>query len=109
MKRSNSGDLTLNLPLTLIDQIESLARARGTTVDELVTVALTGLVNYKIRVYDLTTQIQFTRYRGLTVEQVLRTDPSYIRWCVDNMKMELTEDATKLLREMEDVSKINLS
>ena len=36
-------------------------------------------------VYKLNTVLKFGKHRGKTVEQILKTDPTYIRWCLKNI------------------------
>ena len=36
--------------------------------------------------YKLDTILPFGKYKGKTVEQVLEIDPTYIRWCLENIE-----------------------
>jgi hypothetical protein len=37
-------------------------------------------------IYDLDTPLQFGKYRGTTVEDVLDSDPAYLLWCLENVE-----------------------
>jgi hypothetical protein len=40
----------------------------------------------KIMMYDLDTKLGFGKYKGLTVEQILEHDPSYLLWLLENVE-----------------------
>jgi hypothetical protein len=47
------------------------------------------------KIYDLDTVIDFgKRFRGKTIDHILDTDPTYIRWALENVEhFSLSEDA----------------
>lgn len=49
----------------------------------------------------LNSKFTFGKYKGFTLEDILNTDPKYVRWCIgDAGNVELSNDAYK---EYEDV------
>jgi hypothetical protein len=44
----------------------------------------------------LDSQLPFGKYRGFTVERIIREDPSYLSWCVvaiENLALDAEADA----------------
>lgn len=52
--------------------------------------------------FELHTELPFRRYSGSTVEDVIRVDPNYIRWCLGNVNgFKLSEMALNLLNAVD--------
>ena len=42
--------------------------------------------------YDLDDELSFGKYKGKTVEEVLEDDPTYLRWCLENVPSFVVDD-----------------
>ena len=47
---------------------------------------MTTFAKSKVYVYNKDSSLHFGKYKGSTVGDVLKSDPSYIVWCFDNIK-----------------------
>jgi hypothetical protein len=91
----------ISLDPDLGQKLETMAAARGTTVETLIRL---GVQNLTLRggVMCLSDVMQFGKYHGEAVENVIPCDPRYIRWCLKAIdRFSLTEDAIDLLYQVE--------
>ena len=52
-----------------------------------------------VRSYSLSDEMNFGRYKGFTVKEVIDTDRQYIKWCIKTVEwFELTNDALNYYR-----------
>jgi len=52
----------------------------------------------KIRIYKINSKLDFGKYRGYTIYDILSKDPSYLQWCTRKVAFfMLSEDAFELL------------
>lgn len=50
--------------------------------------------------YGLYQSLQFGKYKGEQVQDIIEKDPDYIRWCLDNIDwFGLTKEAKAVLHE----------
>ena len=92
--------VTIELPAALYEQAcYDLAR-RGTTLDEYVRLKLKGMTARKW-FYGLKDTFTFGKYRGETVENVIRGDPEYCIWALKTVDgFDLHPEALELLTDM---------
>lgn len=91
----------VELPPDLAIALDRIAKVRGTDVPTLIRAGMMNLAQ-RNRVYELVTRMGFGKYADLTVEEMIRCDPSYARWAVTNLeRFELSEKAIILLTQVE--------
>jgi hypothetical protein len=79
---------------------EQILRERGTTIEAFLTFQLRGLTR-KAKVYHLREQLTFGKYEGEFLEDIIRTEPGYITWCLRNLvNFVIDPIALELLSQM---------
>lgn len=55
--------------------------------------------------YQLTTKLSFGKYQGKTLHRVIKQDPDYVLWALDNVdSFDIDEEATEVLNmELDDI------
>lgn len=73
------------LPRDLADKLRAFCELRGTTVADLVRISLTRMLRAN-KYHDLDTPLGFGKYAGERMEAIVRLDPGYVRWALDNIE-----------------------
>ena len=81
------------------DMIRKISAERGVTSDELVRIALKSLSKPKVvRYWGLHDVLDFGRYKGETLETVIKTNPSWVLWALNTIDtFEIDEEALPYL------------
>src|SRR4051812_22558057 len=87
------------VPKDLYDQAEKTLMGRGLSVENFIRVSLRGALQRNGYV-PLRAELTFGKYRGETLETIIRADPEYIRWMLNNSKTFITDEAAIELLEM---------
>lgn len=92
--------LVVTLDPGVADVLKALSDKRGVDVQTLIRVSLRNLAQ-RTNYYDLGTSLSFGKYRGETMETVIRCDPGYVQWAQKTFEgMELSDACLDLLTEM---------
>src|SRR3954466_9033721 len=91
--------VSITIPKDLFNQAEKTLAGRGLSVDAFIRVALRGALQRNGYV-PLKAELTFGKYRGETLETIIRADPEYIRWMLTNSNTFSTDDAAIDLLEM---------
>lgn len=81
------------------EKLSEIATSRGVGLEDLLRIAIAGTVKI-IRTLGLDDILEFGKYRGELVENVIRIDPRYMNWVVGNTCYGLDEEAQDLLDEI---------
>lgn len=93
----------ITVPNDLAEVLSEMSSLRGIDVEQLVIVHMTSVVNaYKnSKIMRLTDTMPYGKYRGVLVEDVIRSDPRYTNWLASTSNIfVLDEEATELLKEL---------
>lgn len=97
--------LTITLEPDLAKTLTELSEARGVDVQTLVRVGLRNLVQ-RTNFYSLCTPLAFGKYRGETMETVVRCDPSYVDWMIKtSTTAEFSEVVLDLLKAVNEAGR----
>jgi hypothetical protein len=89
--------VTLKVESDVRDDFESLCVARGLEPEQMFRVMLRSFTRRKV-VFHLTDELNFGKYNGLVLEEVIRADPRYMNWLVNESQwFRLSDDAERLL------------
>ena len=92
--------ISVTLPAQLLDHVEEILAGRGIDIDTFVRMGLRN-VTRKVPFYGLETPLGFGKYRGETLEAVIRCDPTYVIWALQTLeRFEIAEEAIALLDEV---------
>jgi hypothetical protein len=103
VKLFQEEDATIHVraPKSVVDELQAQLQERGASLQRYLRLHLISLRNKANIVYSLGSVIQFGKYRGVQVEEIIRCDPDYVSWLLGNVvKFSLAEDATTLLDDM---------
>lgn len=96
-------EMYVRLPAELVSGLTRLSSQRGVGIEVLIRVALMNLAA-RHRYYELHSFLTFGKYSGEMMENIIRADPSYVRWMIVNMEsINLSEGCLILLDAMERV------
>lgn len=92
--------LVIVLDPGVAEVLKALSNKRGVDVQTLIRVSLRNLAQ-RTNYYDLGTSLSFGKYRGETMETVIRCDPQYVVWAQKTFDgLELSDSCLDLLTEM---------
>ncbi len=101
--QSQPKDEQIHIDADIILSLERMAAERGIDVNDLVNTRLRAMV-YSFengRELGLNDPMPFGMYRGTPVEQMIRSDPRYVRWLHGESEIfQLNEPARRLLEEL---------
>lgn len=88
----------LRLNEILHHELEELAAERGMTSEELVGTWVRNSRRRDVKPYSAGTEMRFGQYGGERVENVIRTDPAYVKWLLANAaeRFQLDSEMTAL-------------
>lgn len=93
-------DYSVVLSESLYEKLTSFAASRGIDLESLIRVATTNVMRAS-RYYDLDTILVFGKYSGETLETIVRLDPKYVAWAMENITgLCISENAQTLLDHM---------
>lgn len=101
--KPKTSAVTIHLPTQLYRDVSALLEDRHLTLDEVVRLYMRALLTTSKRgmALGLDDDIGFGKYRGEKLEVVIRAEPSYIVWCMQNMEnFLLGPDALALLQQL---------
>lgn len=98
MAKARNCITSVELPKALFEKASAILLARGTTLDDFVRLQLLRLTKNE-KFYGVGDQICFGKYRDETVATIIRGDPEYMVWCLQNVAgFGLTPEALDLLQ-----------
>lgn len=93
----------VSMPDELAVLLSEMAQMQGTTVETIVTTRMMAFANaYKnSKVLRLHDTMPYGQYRGVLIEDMIRTDPRYTNWLASTSDIfVLDEEATAVLKEL---------
>lgn len=100
MPKARHHEITVSVPIRLLERSLSVLAERRTTMDDFVRLQLKRLTR-STKFYGLEDKLTFGKYREELLETVIRADPSYIAWCLREIEgYALTVEALELLSQM---------
>lgn len=101
MGKAKENSVTVILPQALYRKALAILENRGTTFDDFVRLSLRRLVKNE-KFYGLGDKFTFGKFEHETIEMVIRTEPTYLVWCLKNVDgFALTIEALELLTTMD--------
>lgn len=95
VKEEPTTNLKVGIPIA--HAIIGAAKNKGVTVEVLLSVALKSINNH-CNTMLLDSRFRFGKYRGHTLDEIIRCDPSYVDWCLNHVdRFKISEDADKML------------
>jgi uncharacterized protein (DUF3820 family) len=91
--------VTIQIRKDLYDQARIKLDGRGLSVEDFIRIALRGALQRNGFV-PLRAEMPFGKYRGETLESIIRADPEYVRWMLSNSTSFSTDEAAIELLEM---------
>lgn len=91
------------LPLDLHDKLSHIVKERNTSIEAMVLLHLTSVVNGYERYapIGLDTFMPFGKYKGVTLETIIRGDPAYVKYLQTNSEtFNMTVEAAIVLEQM---------
>lgn len=84
---------TLNIPGTILKEAKNLIKDRGVTLDEVIALYLTAMVNgvNQGKALKLDSTMPFGKYRGALVSVIVAADPGYLRYLIGTDKPLVVE------------------
>lgn len=87
----------------IVPSLERMAVERGISTTQLINVRLTAIVNAynNHRTLNLQDPMPFGQYRGISVENMIRSDVRYVRWLFSESDIfDLDQEALDLIEEL---------
>jgi hypothetical protein len=85
----------------IVERFENLIARKGTTPAKMFETMVRSFDRGQT-VYELGMRIDFGKYAGMEMEDLIRTDTRYIRWLVNTSEwFRLGNEADRLLRQLE--------
>jgi hypothetical protein len=98
-RRRGRVSITFEASLAVVHAFEKSLAQREATLQMWFELALAKSVNVPV-IYELNTPLQFGAYRGQELESVIRVQPDYVIWLLDNVeRFEMVAEAHELLDE----------
>lgn len=90
------------LPSSLLLKLDPILKERKLKLEEVVALYLRSLVNASGKALALDSEMPIGKYRGATVESIIRAEPRYMAWLIsqDNTTVKLAPEALALLEEV---------
>lgn len=93
-------EVSVTLPNDLVNRLYAFTAKRGLDDTDVVRIAIEGVLR-KGKFYTLTTQLNFGKYHGETMETVIRLDPGYVHWALTNVEaLSICPECEDLLQGM---------
>lgn len=91
---------TIAVSAALFAKLHNFSQSRGIDIESFIRVATTSVMRAN-RYYDLDTVLCFGKFSGERMETVIRIDPGYVSWAVENITgLCLSDNAQNLLDHM---------
>lgn len=101
--KNSTTSIRIKLPSGVGDRLDALAKKRGTTADVIVRMSLMSTLSQQ-KVVEIDSVLQFGKYTGQLMADVVKADPGYVRWCVDNLNhVEFSDEVRDALMKVERV------
>lgn len=92
--------ISVDVPTELYEEFSSVLDERGSTMDIFIRMAMRSYMKMPNE-FDLSTKLTFGKYRGETTEDVIRTHPDYIEYCLRKVNgFVLSPTANILLQQV---------
>jgi hypothetical protein len=90
----------VRVPRELYDEVMPLLNQRGLSLSDFVRASLRA-IPVRMMVYSLSTPLQVGKYRGETLDTVIRMNPKYVQWMLNNTDIfKVDADGYALLTEL---------
>lgn len=104
-RKPKNTELEIQLPTKLVDDIAPLLADRGLNLNEVIRLYLRSMVTTakRGRALGVNDEFQFGKYKDEEVGVIIRAEPTYIQWCLENIEtFHLDPDALILLEAIVD-------
>jgi hypothetical protein len=96
-----TGYITIHTDVQTEADFRDLCGRRGLQPEQMFRVMLRGYVKRQVS-FDLNEELNFGKYNGLYLDEVIRADPRYIRWLLgESSWFRITQRAEALLATIE--------
>jgi len=94
--------LKMTLDRDIVEAFEELCEKRGLEPEQMFRVMLAGFTRRKVY-FNVGDELNFGKYNGLRLEEVIRADPRYVRWLLgESSWFQITASAECLLAAIEE-------
>ena len=101
MSMTQAGILVLDLESDIADRFVNLCERRGVSHEKMLETMVRSFDRGPV-LYTIHDRLDFGKYSGAYLEDIVRTDPRYIRWLTrESAWFRVDETSELLLREME--------
>lgn len=96
-----TSEVYMEVPIEVAREFYAMCQSRGIEQERMFSVMVKAFAN-KTEVYGLQDTLKFGKYGGVNVEDLIRADPQYCRWAIQNTeRFDLTDEAYELLEEID--------
>jgi len=85
MTTPRNRNITIKIEGSLHKQATAELKLRGATIETFIQLQLRAMCKDKT-IYRLKDRIQFGKYSGSIIEDIVRCDPKYMTWLLDNSR-----------------------
>lgn len=104
--RDTMKTYTVVLPRDLAQEVDAFMLERNVEISTFVRLALRAMKKAPL-VHGLHDRINFGKYRGEPIADIIKIDPRYVAWVAGNVDhFKLTDEAMELLQSMLDHDKV---
>lgn len=82
---------TITLPTYIAQKLQELALKKNLEVDDFIRLALKA-TSRKSKFFNLDGVLDFGKYEGEALQNVIKVDPTYVVWCIRNIEGFLISD-----------------
>lgn len=94
-------EVTVKLPRAIHDELSAILEGRGTNLATFLTVTARAYLRTP-SMFELHSALPYKKFSGSALEDVIRIEPSYVRWLLGNVRgFKMSEQAQKLLDEVD--------
>lgn len=91
----------VGLPTDLVKEVNDTLMTRGSSVEQFLTIHLQAFLRQQMsqtsQLFGLDDTLPWGKYAGTTIDVLVRTEPGYIQWLIDNSKHKFSDAVHNLL------------
>lgn len=98
--RKKNRKLEVQIDEGILAALKEISDIRGIEVERIINIQLYSYISTfeRSKIYGLWEEMPFGKYRGIVIEEVIRTDPRYLNWLLSESDIfRLSDPAQKLL------------
>lgn len=92
--------IKLNIDAKLLRDAQNVLEKRGIKFEMWLQLQLRSAINTQPMCFGLKDRIPFGKYNGELIESIVRADPGYMHWLVENTRRQFTDEVKQLLQEL---------